>query len=282
MNNKTLTKRFISAAKKGFTTPTLPKDIIDFTMLPEIRIFRVIGGISTLLLISKKYLILPYPNICIYILFVISSCFLIYHLYLVYYRFKHIRFLIKSGQMSIYKAPSPLPTIWWRGLLGSIAIKLLLCLKGACVKFILFLNTWHSFNLSFIAGGINLNKVNQFGLSNGKLDNYKYCFIMPFILNILHKDLSEEGNLFVQYSFHMFTISLIALYFLLNILGYILSIYVIERYKLTTKYPFLSKYVNYYINVSTTFLVIEAFICVSLLLFLVIYNGALCSSILFK
>lgn len=35
MNNKTLTKRFIFAAKKGFTTPTLPKDIVDFTMLKK-------------------------------------------------------------------------------------------------------------------------------------------------------------------------------------------------------------------------------------------------------
>nr|YP_011014457.1 hypothetical protein V2724_mgp22 [Pallidohirschioporus biformis]WQA11110.1 hypothetical protein [Pallidohirschioporus biformis] len=109
---------------------------------------------------------------------------------------------------------------------------------------------------------------------------------MSIILYLLHKvqrtDVPEETSLLVEYAFNMFIISSIVLYFLLNILGYILSIYVIEKYKLTDKYPKLSKFVNYYINVTTTFLVVEAFICISLLLFIVISNGYICSSVLFK
>lgn len=174
MNNKTLTQRLIFVFKKAYNTPTLPKYIIDFTMRPEIIIFRVIGGISNLLLISSpKYITLPYPHISVYILLVIVSCYLIYHLYLGYYRFKHIRFLIKSGQMDIYNPPLLVDKFC------SIAMKLLLCLKNYCVKFIR-LNSWYSFKLSKFtggAGGHKLNQINHFGFSNGKVDNYKYCFL---------------------------------------------------------------------------------------------------------
>ena len=40
--------------KKGYNMPTLPQNIIDFQNKLIIRIIRVLGGLSIILLISKK------------------------------------------------------------------------------------------------------------------------------------------------------------------------------------------------------------------------------------
>ena len=51
--------------KVGWNTPILPENVIKFQLHPIIRIFRVLGGISTLYLLSNKALY--YPLYIIYI-----------------------------------------------------------------------------------------------------------------------------------------------------------------------------------------------------------------------
>lgn len=67
---------------KGWNTPTLPPHIIDFQNKPEIRILRLLGGISLLLLLGKSHIHTPmfikYIAIIItFVFFVLSSLYLI-------------------------------------------------------------------------------------------------------------------------------------------------------------------------------------------------------------
>jgi hypothetical protein len=110
--------------EKAYQTPTLPDHILKFTMHPAIRIFRVIGGVSYLTMISKTHL--QYPIYIFYIVIFISILFTIYHFYLNYHRIKHIRHLLKSGALEVRN--SPLDRLAYL----SAATRALMCLKGAC------------------------------------------------------------------------------------------------------------------------------------------------------
>jgi hypothetical protein len=96
-----LGKSIYKGFQKAYQTPTLPDHIIKFKMDPTIRIFRVLGGLSFLFIITKVHLNFP-----IYFLFIaafFNILFSIYHFYLSYHRIKHIRFLFKSGALEIRK-----------------------------------------------------------------------------------------------------------------------------------------------------------------------------------
>ena len=95
MTIKNILKRITIGVKKGINTPTLPDSILKIHMHPIIRVYRVISGISVLLLISNRIPQLPYPMFFYTITLLISVTFLIYSLYISYYRIKHIYFLIK-------------------------------------------------------------------------------------------------------------------------------------------------------------------------------------------
>ena len=60
-NNKTLIQRFINGLKMGWNTPMLPKKVLNFHNHPFVRIFRVIGGISIVTVLSNKHLLLYLP-----------------------------------------------------------------------------------------------------------------------------------------------------------------------------------------------------------------------------
>ena len=76
---KNILKRITIGVKKGINTPTLPDSILKIHMHPIIRVYRVISGISVLLLISKRIPQLPYPmffytiNLLIFFNFKISK-----------------------------------------------------------------------------------------------------------------------------------------------------------------------------------------------------------------
>lgn len=54
MKKKTIFQRLLIGGKLGWKTPTLPENVIRFQMNPLIRILRVLGGISTIFLLSNK------------------------------------------------------------------------------------------------------------------------------------------------------------------------------------------------------------------------------------
>ena len=117
---KSLFKRFIIGAKKGLYTPTLPEKILIFNNYPLVRIFRVLGGLSYLILLGKHFI---HVSLIIKVIaFFIALLFLIYHLILTFYRIKHVYYLLKSDELNIRN--SPLDTF------ASLVSKALLGLKG--------------------------------------------------------------------------------------------------------------------------------------------------------
>nr|AYE93224.1 hypothetical protein C0995_000092 [Termitomyces sp.]AYE93268.1 hypothetical protein C0995_000040 [Termitomyces sp.] len=107
---------------KGWTTPNLPAHIIELQSQPFIRIFRVIGGISSLTLLGKGYFELNTYGL--YVAMLITFMFVLYHFYISYHRTKYIYKIIKSGELEVRKSPLD--------LYASRLARLILCAKGAC------------------------------------------------------------------------------------------------------------------------------------------------------
>ena len=83
---KNFTKTSISVFKKVYNTPTLPDHIIKLQDKLIIRIIRVLGGLSIILLMSKRLntiftgLLLDLLNLICFIFMII---FVIYNLYII-------------------------------------------------------------------------------------------------------------------------------------------------------------------------------------------------------
>jgi len=122
MKRKNYIKRIWKGVKLGWNTPTLPDNILKFQMHPLIRIIRVLGGISTLYLLSNKA-----SNYSIYIFyfsFFFCLLFFIYLIYISYYRIKHIYRTLKSDKLDVKNSPLD--------YLARLSARLLLCAKGVC------------------------------------------------------------------------------------------------------------------------------------------------------
>ena len=76
---KPILNRIWTGVKLGWNTPTLPDNIIKFQLHPLIRILRVLGGISTLYLLSNKA-----SHYSVYILY-IAILFTLFFFYISYY-----------------------------------------------------------------------------------------------------------------------------------------------------------------------------------------------------
>lgn len=122
MKNKTILTRLLIGIKKGFLTPTLPAEILKFQSLLYIRILRFLGGISFLLILSKKYL--HFNIYVLYICMFFALLFTIYHFIISYYRIKHIIKLLRSDELNIRNSPID--------RLASLGAKAIMCAKGAC------------------------------------------------------------------------------------------------------------------------------------------------------
>lgn len=119
---KSIFRSLLKGFKKGYEIPTLPPHIIEFTNKPLIRILRFLGGVSFLAMMSNSYL--HYPLWFLAILTLFTLIFTVYHFYLSYHRFKHIRYLLKSGAYEVRNSPLD--------RLAFLAAKAIGCLKGTC------------------------------------------------------------------------------------------------------------------------------------------------------
>ena len=102
---KTLFNSFKIGIKKGWSLPTLPKHLLELNQKPHVRIFRFLGGVSALAIITNRIQILGdgYLFLTTYIFCTILTLTLaVYHIYLSYHRTKHIYKLIKSGATDVY------------------------------------------------------------------------------------------------------------------------------------------------------------------------------------
>lgn len=100
---KSIFKRLAIGFKKGWNTPTLPEDKLQLEKHPLVRILRVLGGLSVIVILGHA----PFktPMFIMLIAMCIVFFFGAYCIYMQYHRIKHIKFLIKSGQLDVKNSP---------------------------------------------------------------------------------------------------------------------------------------------------------------------------------
>ena len=117
---KNFTKTSISVFKKVYNTPTLPDHIIKLQDKLIIRIIRVLGGLSIILLMSKRLntiftgLLLDLLNLICFIFMII---FVIYNLYIMYHKIVHTIKTLKSDNLDIRNSPLNFYATMWAILL---------------------------------------------------------------------------------------------------------------------------------------------------------------------
>nr|AYE93328.1 hypothetical protein C0992_000013 [Termitomyces sp.]AYE93329.1 hypothetical protein C0992_000014 [Termitomyces sp.] len=122
LNMKNILKRAWKGIVIGWNTPILPDHLLELQSRPIIRIFRVLGGISTLSLLGKGYIKLDIYGL--YIAIILTSMFVIYNIYFSYQKIKHIRKIIKRGDLDVRNSPLD--------RFASLFVKLVVCGKGFC------------------------------------------------------------------------------------------------------------------------------------------------------
>jgi len=152
----------------------LPDNVLRFQSHPLIRIFRVLGGISTILVLTKKSLL--FPPFFLYIFFLITFIYFIYHTILSYYRIRHIYKIIKSGKLDVKNSPID--------KLSTIAAKFLLCIKGSCDQ------------LPHLGLGLGIGAVSDQILENSGRDP----IFMPFLGDMLNKMIGNKtvNNIYME------------------------------------------------------------------------------------
>jgi len=95
----TILKRAVNGIVSGWNLPILPDNTVKYNRIYYVRIFRVIGALSTFYILSglgmKSYLIIYYLSIAF------SLPYVIYRLVLVFFIIKQYIFNIRSGKYAV-------------------------------------------------------------------------------------------------------------------------------------------------------------------------------------
>ena len=105
-----------------------------------------------------------------------------------------------------------------------------------------------------------------------QINNRKYIhhsFSLPLILGMLDIDPTQLNTNFSHYAYGVFLLSLIALFCLINIIGYMIVNIIINKVDYEKRYPRLSKIINYYKKMSLIYISIDIILCLICLLLLV-------------
>lgn len=119
---KTKLQRIKNGLILGWKTPTLPESVLKFQLYVPIRILRVLGGISTIYLLSNKGS--EYNTFFLYLALFFSIIFFIYHIIISVIRIKHIYKTLKSDKLDIRNSPLD--------HMARLSSRLILCAKGLC------------------------------------------------------------------------------------------------------------------------------------------------------
>ena len=111
--------------------------------------------------------------------------------------------------------------------------------------------------------------INKFKVSNFK---FRQAFLFSFILNGLNIDLPDDASHTFKFAFGIFLLSLVCLFNFINVVGYLTSIYLINKYNIEERYPKLSKLIRYFEKSRIFFVVFEGLMCISILLFMIVFS----------
>jgi len=103
-------------------------------------------------------------------------------------------------------------------------------------------------------------------------NSMKHSFLLTWILTNLDINVSSSDADITQLAYGVFLLSLIASLCFLNILGYFLAYYLVQKSNYEEKYPKLTGLINYFKKVNLIFLVIEVLICLFCLASLILFS----------
>ena len=113
-------------------------------------------------------------------------------------------------------------------------------------------------------------------LKSSLKSNIKYSFTVPFIIkNILGEAESiESKGPFYQYLFSITTLQLFVLFGILNILFYILVLYLIQKYDIESKFTneTILRIIKFYKNISKFVLIFEVLLLLIIQFFIIGIN----------
>jgi hypothetical protein len=121
MDKKTKLQRFFHGVRLGIKLSLLPKSIERFHLHPLTRIFRVLGGISFILIIGK---FIARGSLLFYFIFPLAVLQLIYIMFISTTKFCYFIYLWKNNKLEVRN--SPLDKI------ATIGLNLVACVKGTC------------------------------------------------------------------------------------------------------------------------------------------------------
>lgn len=121
-NQKTILERFITGLKVGWNAPTLPDKLNKFNFHPFVWIFRVIGDLSIVTVVSQKHLLFFHP--IQYIVLFIAIIVLIYFVMLSLMKLFYGIYIIRRGDLNVKNSPIE--------NFATITAKLLHCWKFGC------------------------------------------------------------------------------------------------------------------------------------------------------
>ncbi|OAX30707.1 hypothetical protein K503DRAFT_704920, partial [Rhizopogon vinicolor AM-OR11-026] len=107
--------------------------------------------------------------------------------------------------------------------------------------------------------------------------NWSYSFFFPMILSKLEVNAEDLNSNFIQFSYGILILSVVALSCFINILIYVIGYYLIQEIhleKMKQKYPIITKFINRYKKVNLFFFLIEVLLCITCLL-IIIFSSAL-------
>src|SRR4051794_23548319 len=105
---KSIFQRLIVGFKKGYNTPTLPENLLNFQNNVFVRYLRITGGLSAVLLITgrlDKLNLGKFYSFIVYLCFFLTLVYFIYSIYISYYRIKHMYKVFKSDELDVRNSP---------------------------------------------------------------------------------------------------------------------------------------------------------------------------------
>nr|YP_009710680.1 hypothetical protein [Amanita muscaria]QFZ98629.1 hypothetical protein [Amanita muscaria] len=103
-----------------------------------------------------------------------------------------------------------------------------------------------------------------------KEEKYIFSGILPFIINIIGKDIPNEADPFITFCFNISILAIIVLICFTNAIAYILTIYFMKIYSLESKFPLFKKLFKYYEKTSLYFILFELIIGYMFLLTIIV------------
>ena len=112
--------------------------------------------------------------------------------------------------------------------------------------------------------------------------NYKSSYILGWILTNVNVEITDSSSQFLQFSYGIFLGSIVTLFCLLNIVGYLITNYLFSKVDFEKKfqnYPKIGKYINRIRNISLFYICIDILICLYLLSIMIFYSLVIISQL---